>query len=46
MGHAKVTTTLALYTHLLDDDHAEHMTALSAMNALVGANVVAERRRG
>jgi integrase len=31
MGHAKVTTTLAIYTHLFDDDHAETMAALEAM---------------
>ena len=28
MGHAKVTTTLAVYTHLFDDDHAETVAAL------------------
>jgi len=27
-----VTTTLAIYTHLFDDDHAETMAALEAMN--------------
>jgi integrase len=27
MGHAKVATTLAIYTHLFDDDHAETMAA-------------------
>jgi hypothetical protein len=32
MGHAKVTTTLAIYTHLFDDDHAETMAALAAMS--------------
>lgn len=32
MGHAKVTTTLAIYTHLFDDDHAETMAALEAMS--------------
>lgn len=32
MGHAKVTTTLAVYTHLFDDDHAETMAALGAMS--------------
>ena len=30
MGHAKVTTTLAIYTHLFDDDHAETMAALGS----------------
>jgi hypothetical protein len=28
MGHAKVTTTLAIFTHLFNDDHAERMAAL------------------
>jgi integrase len=32
MGHAKVTTTLAIYTHLFDDEHAETMVALEAMS--------------
>ena len=32
MGHAKVTTTLGVYTHLFDDDHAETMAALEAMS--------------
>jgi hypothetical protein len=33
VGHAKVTTTLAIYTHthLFADDHAETMDALEAM---------------
>lgn len=31
MGHAKVTTTLAVYTHLFADDHADAMAALDAM---------------
>jgi hypothetical protein len=31
MGHVNVTTTLAVYTHLFDDDHAETMAALEAM---------------
>jgi hypothetical protein len=31
MGHAKVTTTLSIYTHLFGDDHAESMAALEAM---------------
>jgi hypothetical protein len=30
-GHAKVITTLAIYTHLFDDDHAETMAALGPM---------------
>ena len=46
MGHAKVTTTLAIYTHLFDDDHAETMAALEAMSRPVDApNVVPMRRR-
>ena len=45
MGHAKVTTTLAIYTHLFDDDHAETMAALEAMSRPVTApNVVSMRR--
>jgi integrase len=32
MGHAKVTTTLAIYTHLFADDHTETMAALEAMS--------------
>lgn len=32
MGHAKVTTTLGVYTHLFNtDDHADAMAALGAM---------------
>lgn len=47
MGHAKVTTTLAIYTHLFDDDHAETMAALEAMSRPAAApNVVTMRRRG
>jgi integrase len=47
MGHAKVTTTLAIYTHLFDDDHADSMAALEAMSRPVSApNVVRLRRRG
>jgi len=30
MGYAKVTTTLAIYTHLFEDDHAETMAALGS----------------
>ena len=47
MGHAKVTTTLAIYTHLFDGDHhAETMVALEAMSRPVDApNVVPMRRR-
>ncbi|QVI30244.1 tyrosine-type recombinase/integrase [Mycolicibacterium neoaurum] len=46
MGHSKVTTTLSIYTHLFDDDHAETMAALEAMSRPSGAtNVVPIRRR-
>jgi len=30
-GHAKVTTTLTVYTHLFEDNHADAMAALDAM---------------
>jgi integrase len=42
MGHAKVTTTLTVYTHLFADDHAEAMAALDALNQprKYGKNVV------
>lgn len=43
MGHAKVTTTLAVYAHLFNtDDHAEAMGALDAMAAapIYAENVV------
>jgi hypothetical protein len=33
MGPAKVTTTLAIYTHLFNDDLADSMAALDAMAA-------------
>ncbi len=33
MGHAKVTTTLTVYTHLFADDHSDAMAALGAMAA-------------
>jgi integrase len=46
VGHAKVTTTLSIYTHLFDDDHAETMAALEAMSRPIDApNVVRMRRR-
>jgi integrase len=46
MGHAKVTTTLSIYTHLFDDDHAETMAALAAMSRPVSdSNVVPMRQR-
>lgn len=31
MGHAKVTTTLSVYAHLFEDDHADTMVMLGAM---------------
>jgi hypothetical protein len=32
MGHAKVTTTLTVYAHLINtDDHAGNMAALGAL---------------
>ena len=41
MGHAKVTTTLSVYAHLFDDDHADAMSALAAMGApRAGENVI------
>lgn len=45
MGHAKVTTTLAIYTHLFDDDHAETMAALEAMTRPVTPRNVVPMRR-
>jgi integrase len=45
MGHAKVTTTLAIYTHLFDDDHAETMAALEPLSRPAVPNVVPMRRR-
>jgi integrase len=45
MGHAKVTTTLSIYTHLFDDDHAETMAALEAMSKPVSASNVLPMRR-
>jgi integrase len=46
MGHAKVTTTLAIFTHLFNDDHAERMAALEAMSRPAPApNVVPIRKR-
>ena len=47
MGHAKVTTTLSVYTHLFDDDHTETMAALEAMSLPATANnVIAMPKRG
>jgi integrase len=47
MGHAKVTSTLTVYAHLINtDDHAGNIAALGAMAAgpLQTDNVVALRR--
>ena len=44
MGHAKVVTTLSVYAHLFEDDHADAMSALAAMSAPTAENVV--RLRG
>ncbi|ORL39585.1 integrase [Prescottella equi] len=48
MGHSKVTTTLSVYAHLFEDDHADAMAALGAMSAAPDRsdNVVPIRRRG
>lgn len=40
MGHSKVTTTLGIYTHLFEDDHAAAMAALGAMGTPVADNVI------
>jgi len=32
MGHSKPTTTLGIYAHLFEDDHADAMAALGAMD--------------
>ncbi|BBZ29474.1 hypothetical protein MMAD_37690 [Mycolicibacterium madagascariense] len=42
MGHAKVATTLGVYAHLYEDDHADAMAALAALEAepSYGPNVV------
>jgi hypothetical protein len=44
MGHARVTTTVVIYTHLFEDDHSDAMAALGAMAArraaAAGNNVV------
>ena len=45
MGHAKVTTTLTVYTHLFEDNHADAMAALGVMSRPPNtANVVDMRR--
>lgn len=45
MGHAKSTTTLGIYAHLFEDNHAEAMAALEAMGAIKPGNVIALRAR-
>ncbi len=41
MGHARVTTTVAIYTHLFEDNHADAMAALGAMGSpTASGNVV------
>ena len=40
VGHAKVVTTLSVYAHLFEDDHADAMSALAAMSAPTAENVV------
>ena len=41
MGHAKPTTTLSIYAHLFEDNHADAMAALGAMGSLAeSGNVV------
>lgn len=47
MGHAKVTTTLSVYAHLFEDDHADAMALLGAMGTISpppGENVVPLRQ--
>jgi integrase len=45
MGHTKPTTTLGIYAHLFEDDHADVMAALGAMGSLApSGNVI--RLRG
>jgi integrase len=44
MGHAKPSTTLSIYAHLFDDDHAETRAALEAMSRPTAPNVVPIRR--
>ena len=48
MGHAKVSTTLDVYSHLFTDDEstAADMAALEALSAPASTNVVPMRKRG
>jgi hypothetical protein len=45
MGHPKVTTTLAIHTHLFDDDHADTMAALE-LRASPPVTILGERSGG
>ncbi|GAB4708673.1 tyrosine-type recombinase/integrase [Mycobacterium avium] len=45
MGHSKVTTTLTVYAHLFEDDHADAMAALGAMGWESRGNVARLPRR-
>lgn len=40
MGYTKVTTTLTIYAHLFEDDHADAMDALGAMSKQYAGNVI------
>jgi integrase len=41
MGHAKPTTTLSIYAHLFEDNNADAMAALGAMeNGISKSNVI------
>ncbi len=40
MGHARPVTTLSVYAHLFEDDHADAMSALAPMSAPVTETVV------
>lgn len=40
IGHAKPTTTLGIYAHLFEDNHADAMAALGAMGNRMGAENV------
>lgn len=38
-GHASVNTTMGIYAHLFEDDHAEAMAALGSVGAPRRSNV-------
>ncbi|GFG73583.1 hypothetical protein MBOT_09480 [Mycobacterium botniense] len=40
MGHAKPTTTMGIYAHLFEDNHADAMAALGAMGSLAASGNV------